>query len=234
NGGTPVYDGNTEGVYEFQGTLSLKPGIQNKAGLRAIVKVIVESAKTSNKDITGYTVGSVTLELGTTDREDLPLPEKVTVTLDDNSEIDLDVNWENDSTPIYKKNEEGLYVFEGEFVLVNGVTNTQKIQAKFKVNLEGDQLPDPADDKEIANVTIFGAAFEVGQKRLDEILQLLPATVEVTLVDGTEKALELEWSDISNPVYEMNEVGQYIFTGELVLTDGLTNPNNFTIEYWVN
>lgn len=49
----------------------------------------------------------------------------------------------------------------------------------------------------------------------------LPATVEVTLSDGTNRALAVEWSCAD---YAAATAGSYTFTGKLALPDGITNP----------
>ncbi|WP_210467967.1 hypothetical protein [Sporosarcina sp. 6E9] len=38
----------------------------------------------------------------------------------------------------------------------------------------------------------------------------------------------------SEPAYEKNKVGPYIFSGEFVLKDGITNSQNHKLNYWVN
>src|SRR5699024_7743445 len=133
------------------------------------INVIVEENPVVNREIFEFTAGSTTLDVGTTNLADLPLPDKIIVTLDDNSTVELAVKWENNSTPNYDKDLEGVYVFKGDFILIDGVSNTSGLKAKHTIILEEEDTEgpvDPTENKEITNVPEFGSAFEIGTKPL--------------------------------------------------------------------
>jgi len=68
--------------------------------------------------------------------ERLYFPSKVLATLEDDSTKEIDVKWDETSTPPYVKEEEGEYVFEGDLVSIPwGITNPDGIRAKAVVNV---------------------------------------------------------------------------------------------------
>lgn len=162
------------------------------------------------------------------------LPEKVTVILEDDREVELNVTkWDADSKPAYDKNTTGTYLFYGDIELPDGIANSAGIRAKFSLSIIDDEASGPASTN-IKNIPVIGTAIEIGMKNLPEIHALFPTTVEVELEDGSLIELEVKWSSDSKPSYNKNKEGTYIFTGEIVLKDGITNLNSFEIEYRVN
>lgn len=62
-----------------------------------------------------------------------------------------------------------------------------------------------------------------------------PSKVKATLSDDTVKELEVEWEKTSTPPYVKEEVGEYIFEGELVnLPWGISNPDGIKARAVVN
>ncbi len=53
----------------------------------------------------------------------------------------------------------------------------------------------------------------------------LPREVEVTLVDKTKLNLGIQWDD-GTPEYDADIPGEYFFTGNLILVEGVINTNN--------
>ncbi len=77
--------------------------------------------------------------------------------------------------------------------------------------------------KEVAEVTAI-EDMKVAYGKEEGYL-LLPETAEVTLADGSSREVEVAWSCDN---YDPNTPGTYTFTGELVLTKDIANPENKT------
>lgn len=54
----------------------------------------------------------------------------------------------------------------------------------------------------------------------------LPQNVNITLSNLTTASVAITWNNSSNPSYNGNTAGTYVFTGTLILPQGVTNPNN--------
>ncbi len=68
--------------------------------------------------------------------DDIEFPATVEVTLYNESEEDIDVEWEDSSAPAYNPRSANDYVFEGELVdLPNGITNPDEIKASATVTV---------------------------------------------------------------------------------------------------
>lgn len=192
------------------------------------------STESENLEITAVHLQGIVKEVGTLERADIVFPNTVTVTLADGTQIELGVtNWDTDSEPRYDKRTAGSYIFRGDLELVDGIANSANIRVGYSVTLT-DVGEDEKTSKAIRSVPIFGTAFGIGSKDLSVVREYLPTIVELQLEDGSLVELEVKWSENSYPPYEMNTIGTYIFTGEIVLADGITNPEQFTPEYWVN
>ena len=130
---TSGYDGNTAGIYEFEGEIKLTDGIANTANHMAKVKVIVEEEEVIDKDIIYVAaIKDIKVPFGTAD---VSLPQTVEVTLEDSTTRNLSVNWDT-GKPEYDGNISGSYEFEGELVLINGVKNSEELKAGVKVIVE--------------------------------------------------------------------------------------------------
>src|SRR5699024_3936092 len=46
--------------------------------------------------------------------------------------------------------------------------------------------------------------------------------------------LQVIWREISEPTYDKDKVGRYVFKGEIIFEDDVINPNKLMSEYWVN
>ena len=272
----------------------------------------------ADKIITAPHYNWVPLKVGIYEQADLPLPEKVEVSLNDGSKIELEVVWRADSDPIYNKDTAGEYLFTGDFQLIDGIVNPQGLLAYryftlseddkadpepsvvivTHVDEEGNELapsktltgaegesyetlieiikgytfnkvngnasgtftkasifveyvyekdtetPDPVDppdetdpvetNKEITNVPVMGITYGLGAKDLANVLSHFPSTIKVTLDDGTIVEVGVKWNEISNPAYDKNQVGAYVFSGELILTEGIANTANHMMIHQVN
>ncbi|MBW4828323.1 MAG: FIVAR domain-containing protein, partial [Clostridiaceae bacterium] len=104
-------------------------------------------------DLTIVSVDSiedVIVEYGT-EKENLELPEKITLKLSDGSEKEVNVNWINEK---YDGNKAGEYTFIGSYDLPEGVTG-EKPEVNVKVRVKEEPRPEVNKDKlkEIINKT---------------------------------------------------------------------------------
>ncbi len=76
--------------------------------------------------------------------------------------------------------------------------------------------------QELDGISVF-----VDQYTSEELLALLPATVTVTLDDGGEAQLTVEWQQGE---YDRSKSGKYTLKGELQLEPGLINPDGLEAE----
>src|SRR5699024_11079408 len=79
--------------------------------------------KDPDKEITSGSYAGIFLKTGWYDINDLPLQAKEEVSLDAGSIVELAINWNMVSDPVYDKDLEGSYLFTGEYVLIDGVSN---------------------------------------------------------------------------------------------------------------
>ncbi len=210
--GTPSYNPNTAGTYEFKGTLTLPNGVTNPNGLKASIKVTV------NKEIPAVTVTSIqavpdkTVAFGTT-RDTVGLPSTVNVTLSNNSTVSANVTWDN-GTPTYNSGKAGIYEFKGILGLSDGITNPNGLTASVKVTVKEDTSHLAAKgslDAPGINVAISGSS-NVSGWFLDGSGV---AKIEV-LIDGTNMGTAKYGSDRSDvqkafPEYQNPKSG-YQFT----------------------
>lgn len=75
---------------------------------------------------------NVEVEFGTP-IEDIELPQVATVTLDDATQVELNINW---NTSTYYKETAGIYTFYGTLELIEGVANTGNHKAQIKIAVD--------------------------------------------------------------------------------------------------
>ena len=180
-------------------------------------KEIVENVKLTD----------ITVNFGT-GLSEIGLPDTVFPKLDDGSNIELTVSW-NDGTPEYDGNTPGTYRFEGELEEKDGILNSGQFVAEINVIVKEEVI----NDKEITSVNIVeDISVEYGTE-IDDID--FPDKVSVNLSDGTKMDLSVSW-DEGTPEYNGNSAGDYEFTGELLLPADITNPNELvaiiTVVVW--
>lgn len=129
DGGTPAYDGNQAGTYEFSGELDIPEGVNNPDNIQAKVSVIVKAGPVYAKE--AEPLDDISVDYGTA-LTDLKLPSSVVVTLNDDSTTKATVTWD-EGTPAYDGHKAGTYVFAGELKLPDGVGNPDHIRAAVNV-----------------------------------------------------------------------------------------------------
>ncbi|MBB6633472.1 DUF4073 domain-containing protein [Cohnella thailandensis] len=216
--GTPAYDGNVSGTYEFKGALTLPEGVTNPEGLKATVNVIV-GEKPPAPLVTVVSVASIddiTVPYGT-ESEALELPSEVIVSLSNGDKDTVSIAWD-EGTPAYDGNVSGTYTFKGTLTLPDGVTNPEGLQATANV-IVGEQPPAPIVTIEsVATIDDITVPYGTASEALEP-----PSKVEVSLSNGDKETVSVAW-DEGTPAYDGNVSGTYTFKGTLTLPDGVTNP----------
>ncbi|SKC56520.1 immunoglobulin-like domain-containing protein [Maledivibacter halophilus] len=181
------------------------------------IAVTVSESIPVNKEITDVkATADINVPYGTP-LDELKLPKRVQVTLDDYSVTNLSVNWDMESST-YHSDTPGVYQFTGSLVLEEYISNTAEHKAKISVTVleKGAQAQEIIDIEAIENVDVpYGTALkDIG----------LPAAVQVTLADETRQNLAVNW-DKGTPEYDANKGDTYEFEGTLVLLEGIANTD---------
>ncbi|AOM81739.1 leucine-rich repeat protein [Salisediminibacterium beveridgei] len=252
--GEPAYDGTSPGSYAFTGTLEMSDGMVNPEDEKAAITIVVGPA-----EVTGVTeLDPVEVAFGT-EREDLPLPEDIEVTLNDGSTQDVPVVWD-DGTPPYDDQQSGDYVFTGMLMPESGADALSSVSAfsVMKLLAEPDMIMNPDDLQPEMTVTVEAPVItdivdpdpmHVGYgTALSDVS--LPKELDVTLNDGSNIEVPVIWEE-DDPAYDGDTAGDYAFTGtpdveahenngnEVVLAedeallDMITNPVGLTADLTV-
>jgi hypothetical protein len=150
----------------------------NDANSGVITAVFPETAKEPDKEITGVeAIADINVDYGTV-KADIELPEKVNVTLDDESTRDLDVEWDG-GTPPYNSHEAGEYVFKGTLTLTSGIANTAGKGATVKV-IVGEQQQTATPVITTAEQTVNSLTINIEGKA--------EANADIEITGGAEQA----------------------------------------------
>ncbi|MCX7711164.1 MAG: Ig-like domain-containing protein [Clostridia bacterium] len=214
--GTPIYDGSKAGEYVFSGTLTLPTNVANPNNLKAIIKVIVAQPVVITI-IAVDPIADINVANGTA-LSALNLPRTAKVSLSDGSTPSLQVAWDN-GTPAYDGTKAGEYIFSGTLTLPANVTNPNNCNATVKV-IVVQAIPVP--------VTVTGVD-PIADITVEQGTQLtsisIPGDVQITLSNNTKINVPVHW-DHGTPPYDADTVGNYVFSGILEVSSGVTNPNN--------
>ena len=101
-------------------------------GNTALIAKFEKSAEADVKIKDVQKLDDLTVVKGTT-LDELNLPKKVSITLENNETEEVDVTWNKDA---YKANECGTYVLEGTLTLPEGVVNPDGLKVVVKVTVE--------------------------------------------------------------------------------------------------
>jgi glucan-binding YG repeat protein len=184
-----------------------------------VMKLEEDKEVTSVDSLTDKTVSNGT------NKSDIGLPETIDVTLSNGTTTSAAVTWNNGS-PAYDGNTARTYTFTGTLTLPDGVANPNNYTASVNVIVQAaNNVTTPSavtvegvnslDDKTVANGTNKS---DIG----------LPDTIDVTLSNSTTTSVAVRWNN-GSPTYNGDVSGTYTFTGTLILPDGVTNPNNYTV-----
>lgn len=203
------------GSYLITGELCLPPFYHNPEELAAEVEVNLTPIGIIRVD----PIQERMVRYGTS-RDELELPEQVTVILADYTTSTVSVLW-NEGHPIYEATAPGWYTFSGELILHEYMENGEGLEASLQVRvLLGITHVPPVEDI----LAPFGTPYEALG---------LPLVVSVALDDDSITQLEAVW-DRGQPFYDGNSVGRFSFHGELVYGENMYNPQGITAHMVVN
>lgn len=219
------FDGEVSGDYLITGQLDLPAYISNPANLNIEVTVRVQEKIYEIIDI--QTLTDIEVAYGT-ELSDIHLPKMVTATSEGNKVLFLDVEWDMSS---YNGHEPGTYTLSGTLELKDSVTNPNNLVAKIKIIVEEqpNEDKDPDTDKIITGSYYAWTPLKTGHYK--QGMLPLPDSVKVTLNDGGKVELEVDWHVDSEPIYDRDVAGDYLFSGEFKLIDGIANPYEHQPKY---
>ncbi|ADU32068.1 Ig-like domain-containing protein [Evansella cellulosilytica] len=205
-----MHDQNTFTDWDFTTIWDINPG--NYPHLRL-------SGETEPVPLTVSAIPSlnnINVALGT-ELDTIFFPQEVEVSLNDGSKKTIPVQWDKENTS-FDKNSPGEYVFNGELDLPENISNPNNLMASITIVLEDEVSPLEVIQVSDLNDIVVDLGTSVGELPL-------PSTVEVLLSDESVNTVPVEW-DNGTPSYDGENEGEYIFTGELLISDVALNPQN--------
>lgn len=150
---------------------------------------------------------------GETPFEDLPLPSKVEVVLDDDEEVEVAVDW-TAAEEDYDYETAGFYELEGVLVPGEGITNPDNITAKVKVVVEDKEPYYEAKD--------YLAGFFADYEEIGPDVDKLTLPTEIDLGDGVTAKVTWESSnpevlDVDGNIYRTAEDVEVTLTGTITI-----------------
>jgi uncharacterized protein YcfL len=152
-----------------------------------------------------------------TPQNELALPRKVKVQLNDHTSLFVNVTWDS-GTPSFMENEIGQYVFTGILSLPEGILNPNQSTAIVNVVV----VTPTVEELTIINVEDF-QHIRVTAGTLLNMLNL-PQQATITLDDHTTLKVSVTW-DGGTPAYKQNQAGEYTFSGTLSLPTDVLNDS---------
>ena len=226
---TDNYKADQIGTQTLSGELQKKKGVKIPDKFKTVtINVIVEESEVNPPQPEDKVVTKVeeltdlTVEFGTS-VEKLALPTEVKVTLDNETEDKLSVEWNTDA---YKADEAGTYELTGTLQAKEGIKlpdNFKTVTINVTVEEKGGEVdpPQPEDKvviavEKLADLTVkFGTPAEK---------LALPKEVKVTLDNKAKDKLSIVWN---TDVYKADKAGTYKLTGTLQTKEGITIPEEF-------
>ena len=191
-------------------------GINGSAGGHAIglKELTVAGTRTvqapeEKPDVTSVEPLTASGRLGTA-FEQLSLPQQVVAQLADDTTVRLPVEWDGAG---YNPNAESQTLTGTLKLDGTGVTNTGDVKANLTLTLTGAPQAESVLLNPSSLTVELGTAFET---------LALPKQAAVQLSDGTAITCEIVWDSTG---YEPQQPGQQTVTGDLVLPEGVDNPN---------
>ena len=226
---TDNYKADQIGTQTLSGELQKKKGVKIPDKFKTVtINVIVEESEVNPPQPEDKVVTKVeeltdlTVEFGTS-VEKLALPTEVKVTLDNETEDKLSVEWNTDA---YKADEAGTYELTGTLQAKEGIKlpdNFKTVPINVTVEEKGGEVdpPQPEDKvviavEKLADLTVkFGTPAEK---------LALPKEVKVPLDNKAKDKLSIVWN---TDVYKADKAGTYKLTGTLQTKEGITIPEEF-------
>jgi hypothetical protein len=157
-------------------------------------------------------VAAKTVKAGTA-QADVGLPSTLNVTLSDSTTMRLPVSWEG----TYNNDQAGEYTVTGKIQNVAGVSNKNLITASCRITVKAN-----LEIAELVSVPSINVSFGT---TASQAVGKLPQTAGVTLEDGRNVSLSVNWS--ADASYDAQIPGTYTFTGVPVLVDGIVNTGGY-------
>ncbi|MEG6523085.1 Ig-like domain-containing protein [Desulfotomaculum sp. 1211_IL3151] len=241
--GTPTYNGNTAGTYEFAGTLNLPQGITNPQRIKASVKVTVMPVPQPQKvEIAAVSIiQEIPVEYGTA-QENLGLPEEVEVSLSDGTYRTLEITWDQ-GTPTYNGYAPGAYAFAGTLNLPSEVNNPAGLVAKVKVIVsDGGTVQMPvvtelevtADNPSVNEESNYTLKFstDIGINEGDVVYINIYPEFNISNVDKAKVKLTVDDVDYTGLVEKYDTIFNVTITSDIAAgkkislsIPGIINPN---------
>ncbi len=141
-----------------------------------------------------------------TPQEEINLPDKVTLVLDDESEVEADVTWDQGESE-YNGYKAGTYTFTGTITLPENVTNPKNLKATVNVVVLA-----PGELVNVEGIVINEAAQEL------EVGATLPLTTTITPANATNQ--DVTWTTSDDTVATVSESGLVVAVakGEATIT----------------
>lgn len=192
-------------------------------GLTDACTVTVEKAGDQSPIIKVGTLDDIEVAYRTP-AEDLPLPQDVEVTLENQKILNLAIDWDTSS---YKGEEKSSYILNGTLLMSGGAYNPDNLTVSVKV-IVGEKPPKA--EKAITKVTQPEGISVIQDTGFESLA--LPEQVEVTLDGSIKQMLDVIWEKDSYKDTSIDAVNTV--TGTIVLTEQedyiITNPDGLEAE----
>jgi hypothetical protein len=109
-------------------------------------------------------------------------------------------------------------------ILLNEGSPVAKVQSGIATIASLQTVEDTPNIAEVTNPESFH--FFKGDKTLEQVKALLPASVQLLLSNNETVQAPVNWSTNSTPAYNKDAFGKYIFTGTIANSASYTNTNN--------
>ncbi|WP_342329917.1 putative Ig domain-containing protein [Pedobacter sp. FW305-3-2-15-E-R2A2] len=203
------YTADEPGSYELKGEIEIPEGIINPDSIKADLKV-----KVGKRLIKTYQAPEALTVFFGTQASELILPDALMTQLEDGGVVELGLTWDLSG---YNGNLAGKYLINGSFILPDDIENPQGIVPQMELNV----LAKAKAILELRTDTIFVAY----GTNLTEIP--FPALSHAKLDEGADLDIPVLSNSFESTDYNHQQAGTYLFEGDLVLPQGIQNPNNF-------
>jgi hypothetical protein len=207
--------------------------VDGESATSALQSYLVTDPETDLNIVSVINPEPISVETGVT-FEELPLPETVTVTLDNNQNISLEVIWNEGD---YNSDVPGGYILDGDLLLTEGIANPDNLMAQIEVIVS---LPDFSE-------LIAGWFFPEPNQEADQgipenignLISREPAfTGNYTWPGGASpdspSISSTQWQEGENTKYWVVELSTLNF-GDLTLSSkqqsSNTGPRDFNVQY---
>lgn len=202
------YIADEPGSYVLKGEIDIPEGIINPDSIKADLKV-----KVGKRLIKTYQAPEALTVFFGTQAPELILPDALMTQLEDSGLEELGVTWDLSG---YNGSLAGKYLINGSFILPDDIENPKGIVPQVELNV----LAKAKTILELKTDTIVVAY----GTNLAEIP--FPALSHAKLDEGPDMDIPVLAKSFESTDYNSQQAGTYLFEGDLVLPQGIQNPNN--------